>query len=264
MPTEEILGILAHAFDMLSQLLYDAHVCLLGESDEVKRCQLMTIFSSSKGRIPPCMLGLEWDRTIWFNAKDGSLIIPESASIKVSKSGLEEARKRYKGSDDLKKDIAEATDLESKARAFFQQAKTVLQTDGYHIPIALLGFPDGRQSVVNLQMNARSDKHIVIRQLASDVEKFGITSVILINEAWLSENVTRYAVDDPNRKECLQLIAVNSDGQEFAHTALFSHNKDGQIIFTGEIIDMGVINLLQPIRDAWKLQKRTFGKRTAS
>lgn len=137
LPSEEILGILAHAFDVLFQLLHDAHMRLLEESDRLN-CVWLPVFSSSEDRLPRCMLGLEWDRTLWIDLRDGSIVSPCSTSMAQSEEDLGKAARRYDGIDQFKKELSDASDLKSQALACFNGAKNVLKTDGAHVPIAIL------------------------------------------------------------------------------------------------------------------------------
>jgi tetratricopeptide (TPR) repeat protein len=251
MSDEEILTVLAHGFGVLSQLLYEAHIHFIeGPSSECS-CEFMKTSRSMKGRIPPCMLGSGWDRTQWMNAKDGSIVVPQSTSIPVSMEGIKAAKQRYGYIGTVDSPVKGARDLKGRIGGFMEMAKAILARDGYHDPIALLGFADGRLAIIKLVMNDRVDKHFVIRQLAADIERHGATWVILINEAWYSTNAVRYAAEDPERGECLQLIGANPEGEEVCYTIPFTRSDAGEIVFDEELLGVNKIHLIQPIRDVW-------------
>lgn len=262
MPGNEILEILAHAFNTLSQLLYDAHVRLL-DAIVSNECSWFHMLTSSTELLPPCLMGQEWDRTIWIDLRDGKIAMPVSKEVRPSETDLLRAAEHYKWSNNQKDKIsAAAGDLKNEAAVWFEHAKNILQVDGYHRPIALLGFPDGRKAIFSMEMIDRTEKHLQIRRLAAYIEKTGATSVILINEAWLSRGSlpsSEHAEDDPNREETLQLIASDNEGQLFVHTAIFTRNAQEKIQFTEEIAaSTDIIYMLQPIRDAW--QRRNKGE----
>jgi len=60
------------------------------------------------------------------------------------------------------------------------------------------------------------------RHIASIMKKTLATSIIIINEAWISEfdekNPFLLPSDNPNRKEALCLIAANSEGEKYNYT----------------------------------------------
>lgn len=259
MPDHEILESLAYTFNKLSEVLFDGHVQLLGESDR-KDCQWFSMVEAAKGKLPPCMIGLDWDRTLWIDLRNESIVEPSSTPVNLSEEDIGKVVKKYPELANFKDKMVTPMNLQNEASVFFEAAKFLLKKDGYHNPIALLRYADGRGKLIQLQMDDKSEKHLLIRQLAIDIEKTGANSIILINEIWASpyssEKSFLQPADDPNRKEGLQLIAADAEGQVIVHSVLFERDKNGKIQFLEEELQAkGSVYILQPIMDAWKRMK---------
>jgi len=259
LPNHEILEALVHSFDVLNQLIVDAHKSLLEQSIR-EQCPWFADMSPSIDRPPPCMLAQDWDRTILVDLHDGKIVMPVMVPHEPSKKDLQRAAKRYPFVDSLKHKLATKSSLKDEAAFLFEHAKNVLKKDGYHVPIAIVGYPDGTQSISALVMVDRTEKHLMLRNLAAQIEKTGADSVILINEIWVSshQNVKplRHAGDDPNREEALLLIATNEKGDVFVHKALFSRDKNGNITIDKEgLVTDFTMNLIEPIREVWRRRK---------
>jgi hypothetical protein len=220
------------------------------------------MLKKADGKLPPCMVAQDWDRTVWIDLHDGAVMTPVAIKMKQSsEEELRQAAERYQGAKDLKGKLSATFSLEGEASVLFEQAKNILQTDGYHLPTVLIGYPDGTKEISQLQMKNRTEKHLIMRKLAAEIEKAGADSIILIDEAWLSRGRkpprSGHAVDDPNREEVLQLIAADARGQLFVHTAVFVRDAEDKIRFTEERrTTTDIMNLLQPIKDAWNRMKK--------
>lgn len=260
LPKQEILETLVHSFKVLSQLLLDAHDKLIDEESR-NTCPWFSSQNVSRGFLPPCMLGQHWDRTIWVNIRDGSVMAPEELPVVLTPDEFQEAKERYLGLEDVKSELTRVRNLSEEAAILFQHAKNVLRTDGYHLPIALLGYPDGKKVTVSIRMEDRTEKHLVFRGLANMVERTGATSVVIINEIWFSRRPTlfRHAVDDPSREEGLQLIAADETGKQYIHTSLFFKDKNGAIIFGDEFFSTeDTVNILRPVKIIWNRRRETL------
>lgn len=260
LPEYEILDCLVHSFSVFGELLYDAHNALLDEKSR-EQCPWFATLKGISGKLPPCMVAQDWDRTVWIDLRDNSVMTPVVIPIKQSEEELNQAAERYPGINDFKRKLSATTSLEEQADVLFKQAKNMLQTDGYHSPIAIIGYPDGTERISQLKMEDRTAKHLVMRMLAVEIERTRATSIILINEVWLSRGRklprSGHAGDDPNREEALQLVAEDSSGQIYVHTAVFIRDAQKKIHFTEEHkTTTDTMNILQPIRVAWNRMKR--------
>jgi hypothetical protein len=116
---------------------------------------------------------------------------------------------------------------------------------------------DGRKDIVGLEIHDRTEKHLAIRKLAADIEKAGATSVVLINEVWVSKTdnyqLTPTGIDSPSLKEALLVIAANEKGEIYTKEVLFTRNKDGKVVLGKEVNSPhGIINLIAPIQEVWR------------
>lgn len=259
LPDHEILESLAHSFGVLSELLLDAHKVLLDQKER-DNCPWFTSVKNTKGQLPPCMIAQDWDRTVWLDLHDGSILRPVELQKPTSEEEIRKDASRYPGFIEKQGLLSSCSSLHEESSALFEDAKVILETDGYHNPIALLGYSDGRKHIVGLAMGDQTEKVLMLRKLASEVDKTGAVSVILINEAWISRG-PNYPSDGrvanyPNREEALHMIAANESGETIVHTALFIRNAKGKVEFKEEWTSTSDnVNLLQPIREVWNRRK---------
>jgi hypothetical protein len=257
LPADEILEALSHCFEMLSQLLRDAHRRLADEKGD-STCEWYKRFKDDSHLLPGCMIKQETDRTVWLRVEDGRFVHMSVSSRPEKKGTAKIVKKRYRKilEECARSPVKAPEGLEAEAKMMFKLAKGVLQTDGYHIPMAFLGYPDGRRTHVAMEMPDRSSKYLAIRRLADLVKKTGAESVILISEAWVgpAEDIDRkiYPEDSPRCKEALQLIAAAKSGELYQHTILFRKDGDGRVVFEDEALDEGVPYILLPVLQEWK------------
>src|SRR4030042_6940058 len=170
----ELLEALSHVFIVLSDLLLDAHENLCYPKDLLK-CPWHTQCRLGENRYPDAMKTQEWDRTIWLDLNTGEVLQP--ASFPVRKIDDEELKKHYPDLQHVTKKFKKLSSLEEEAYANFEIAKTMFNTDGYLVPVVILGYPDGHRDIIALQMRDRAEKHLAIRRLAAEIEKGGATSL---------------------------------------------------------------------------------------
>jgi hypothetical protein len=138
----------------------------------------------------------------------------------------------------------------------FEHAKTTLITDGFHVSIAIVEYPNGHRNIVALQMLDRTEKHLAIRRLAADIERTGATSIVFIGEAWVSSTedyrLTPVGVESPTLREALLLIAANAEGETYTRKVFFAKDKNGKTSLGKEFsVSHDEINILRPIRKVW-------------
>jgi len=256
LPDYELLESLAYVFENLNKLLLDAHINLLSE-EERSNCSW---FTHIKGKPSPCMLAQDWDRTIWVNFHTGELCTSAEFVKTLSEDDRRKTIERYPTLPGFSKALKSARTLQDEAETVFEQAKNVLLTDGYHQSMVILGFPDGRKECKALMMRDRAEKHLIFHKIAADVEKKGITSLILINEVWMAPREgwpTKYlhAEDAPNRKEALQVMAADTTCKVASYLILFEKDKDGNVHLgkEGKVTEEAA-NILAPILKVWRKQ----------
>lgn len=249
----ELLEALSHVFVVLSDLLLDAHENLYYRKDLLK-CPWYIQHKPDKDRYPDCMKAQEWDRTIWLDLNTGQMLRP--VDFPVRKIDDKEVKKHYPDLQQRTGQRKKPKDLKEEADILFEGAKTILITDGFHIPIAIVGYPDGHRDILALHMLDRTQKHLSIRKLAADIERSGATSVILIGEAWVSSTeeyrLTPVGVESPTLGEALQLVAANAKGDTYTRRVLFTKDKNGKISLGKELsVSHDEVNILRPIKEVW-------------
>jgi hypothetical protein len=249
----ELLEALSHVFVVLSDLLLDAHENLCYKEDLLK-CPWYTHQNPHKGQYLDYMKAQEWDRTIWLDLNTGQTLRP--VDFPIEQMNDEEVKKHYPGLQQDINRLQKSSDLVEEANFCFEMAKNILKTDGFHVPTAILGYPDGHRDILALQMRDRTEKHLAIRKLAADIEKKGATLVVLINEAWVSSTedyrLTPVGVESPTLGEALQLIAANAEGETYNKLIFFTKDKNEKINMGEEHnISDNKINLLAPIQEVW-------------
>jgi len=252
----ELLEALSHVFVVLSDLLLDAHENLHYRENLLK-CPWYTHQNPYKGQYVDCMKAQEWDRTIWLDLNTGQILRSAVSSVPVREIiDYEEVKRHYPDLQQHAGQRKKPKDLKEEADILFEHAKTTLITDGFHVPIAMVGYPNGHRDLVALQMLDRTEKHLAIRGLAADIERTGATSIVFIGEAWVSSTedyrLTPVGVESPTLREALLLTAANAAGKTYTRKVFFAKNKNGKISLGKEFsVSHGEINILRPVIEVW-------------
>ncbi len=255
----EVLEALSHVYIVLRDVLLDAHENL-DYVHGLLKCPWFKQHDPSRGRYPECMKGQEWDRTIWLDLKTYQILRP--TYFPVEEVNDDEVRRHYGDRQQRNCKSDKIKNLKGEADLLFEGAKNILVVDKHHIPVAILGYPDGHRDIVGLQMSDRIEKHFSIRSLAADMERAGATSVVLIGEVWVSSTegyrLTPVGVESTDLKEALQLTAANADGETYIRRILFTRDKNGNINMGKEyILSDTVDNMLAPIKEIWNKRHGT-------
>ena len=242
----ELLEALSRVYIFLSDLVLDAHKKLFCQEDLLK-CPWYTYHNTHKSRYIDCMKAQEWNRTIWLDLNTGQTLRP--VDFPVHRIDDDEVQRHYAGPQQHKAQRKKPKNLKEEADFLFDGAKNILVIDGQHLPIAIVGYPDGHRDIVGLQILNRTEKHLAIRKLAADIEKTGATSVVLINEVWVSDTknyrLTPTGVESPPLTEALQLIAANEKGETYAKQVFFTRDKSGKVNIGKEFsISHNIVNIL--------------------
>lgn len=253
----ELLEALSHVFIVLSDLLLDAYENLYYQENLLK-CPWYAHQNLCKGQYIDCMKAQEWDRTIWLDLNTGETL--QSVDFPVRKIDDKTVKKHYPDLWQRTGQRKKPKDLKEEADILFEDAKTILITDGFHIPIVIEGYPDGHRDIRALQMLDRTEKHLAIRKLAADVERSGATSIILIGEVWVSGTedyrLTPVGIENATLREALQLIAANAEGETYAKRVFFAKDENGKVGLGKEFsFSHGEINILRPVKEVWNRRR---------
>src|SRR5262249_16007248 len=143
----------------------------------------------------------------------------------------EEALARY-GSTEGELAIQPSEDILAAAAPWFEKAKRVLVTDGYHLPLVLLVMPVGRETLHFLDVPDRQAIYVTMRQIANEGERSGAVGVIHVAEFWMApvDSVLqsgRRAGDLADRREGLAVTVATAGGRQRVHMVEFSKDEHG-------------------------------------
>lgn len=255
--SREIIEATAYVYIFLLTIIISAHKDLL-DSKIMEGCSWYYKNICSFHEIIPEMLNQNWDRTIWIDLSTREIINPDFKDINLDNNILKKAKKRYRNLENTKKELDSTKNFKEQVEIFFKNAKSILLKDKTHAPIIIIGYLDGHSKIIMYPI-IKEYKYMFFRHIASLMKKTLATSIIIINEAWISEfdekNPFLLPSDNPNRKEALCLIATNSKGEKYNYTITFNKDKNGDIIFGKEFSDnykdSNDFGLLIPILSIW-------------
>jgi len=143
LPEQELLDALAYAYGRLMTLAYDCHVqanlplSQSGFSKGQRRLVLDRKIEKVDAK-PACMIASSEDRTVQLKLSTGEVMDVSPEEMKANPALQEIAKERYGEPKKVQESTDDTSDLEAMASFFFEQAKTVLQRDGDHAPMAFL------------------------------------------------------------------------------------------------------------------------------
>jgi hypothetical protein len=259
LPEHEILDALAHVYGVLSALVADAHTRLGGGNVPDKSAGVQgggALVPYSNAMTPPTCMGVdETFRIVCVKANTGQILTLRRQSFEADERKLRDAAIHYGW--DPKKDVgARGTNegLAGTARFLFEQAKRILEVDGFHLPFAFLMLPNAEMRVLGLNTTDWTDKYLVWRGIADEVKKTGATSIVVINESWLAKldpaNPAQTAAESPTRQEALTLHAASAAGEELSIVCFF-RRVNGSIEFAQDEEATIDAYFLEPLRRAW-------------
>ncbi|MDQ3196224.1 MAG: hypothetical protein M3Q32_07625, partial [Pseudomonadota bacterium] len=247
LPSHELLGVLSHCWEFLSKLLQDAP----GVHEATKDSPL-----SAEG-LPPCMVEDPELRSLWVKLATGEASSLTFEPVVLDPTKKEALLEKYEVRSVKALSSLEDASLRELAQHYFSLAKIVLRKDKYHILLVVLILRNNSIKLLQLQPEDQADKYRLWRQVAVEVKRSRARALIAISEAW---NATfdpahpfRHAVDYPNRREVLHVIAASDAGETLALIAPFER-RDGEIVFgeDEETDSGGDINLLAPVQAVWR------------
>ena len=182
LPEHELLEAVSHVYKFLFKILVDGHINLIDEKF-TSDCFWYSNRNLVKEEFTEIMAAQEWDRTIWLDLSDGEVLKPDSIEIPAINDN--KIKKRYPFLKDfIRKEKIES--FEEEAKYWFDYSKNILSADGYHDCIVFLGYPNGSVKIMQLGMQDRTEKYLMFRKLATQVEKTGANSVIIIIKSFIA------------------------------------------------------------------------------
>jgi hypothetical protein len=261
LPSHELLDALAHVYGRLAQMLVDAHTQM-----GLTAPQLMEVHGDKMISVPgggpkdgrlPCMLSRGEKLAAMFSLKDGRTFQMSRETVQLDENQARESLQKY--------GIAPAigteppTNLRMIARQTFAWTRKVFEVDGYHVPMAFLFKENKPVGQFGLEYENRSDKYLIMRELAVEVERTGADSILHIGEVWMATPAQLpahgFPSDADDRKEAIALAACSRD-ETFELTAEI--RRSDTAVTLGETVefDLAKSDMFSPIREVWEKQDK--------
>ncbi len=255
----ELLDALAHAFEILRELVLDAHHisdCVnCGIDDPMHQIDLLQI----KGKLP-CMVDFNESRFKTFSISDGQQIKAGMRRFTPNKGNVRKASRRYRLKGRVPANIV-SNDVVAFAESVVEYSKELLARDKHHTSIVFLRKPEGGWQMYNLMPKNRSEKFLLWRRLAEEAEMTNADALVDVHEVWMGRK--ELLVDEglepgeqPDRKEALQVTLFSSSGHNRVYVTPFSRGFAGRIIFGKTMVSEGdKPYYLLPILRKWGLDR---------
>lgn len=261
LPDQEVLDILAYNFGVLRSLTRDAHRQLGWEPDAAVQCDGRKTFGEGHEPVRhqdelPCMRARRNERSIHIRLGSGTPVSPVSTTVARDDSLKASIEARY-ATRQVPEPPEASTPLSRLAEIMYVIGQQILVADGYHLPTAILHYPDGSYSINQLLPEDRSEKYLLMEQLADEVSRRGATGVVFIAESWIAPfdqaRPYRPAAESPDRSEVLSLAGIGANGEAFSWLTNFARNGN-EIVLGERRATRGSSNaFLNPVRRVWGL-----------
>jgi len=259
LPDFEILDALAEVYGELSLLLDDAHrqvglpvPCLVHPEEEG---QTPVAGGGPSGGRLPCMIGHDEKRAVIYSIKTGERIVFETEELDSGEL-IRAAAERY--GTTLPSIKTQNDSLIALAESYFAHARAMFLHDGYHISMAFLYKGTELVGQHLFQPEERKDKYLLLRQLATEVDRQNADRVMLIGESWFTTKPLGdfvYPSEVAERREKLHLYASSAQNENVILTAIIVRNGD-ETSLEETVTELGVFpNILAPIRAIWEKRK---------
>jgi hypothetical protein len=273
LPDTEVLDALAHVYGQLALLVVSLHdhVGVPIPEHHPDHGEHLLRNLREDGRLASMEHPLE-DRAIYIAVKDGSTLgyRREFGRTNANADTLKKVQRRYRHFKPAKR-LTDSSTLMEVAKLYFDMARVVMARDGYH---ANMFIPLKGARPIGLAIappQNRSDKYMLMRDIARYVRRIDADGLLHIGEVWLArpEDVPRGGYPDqaPNRLEALQLTAANANGELLSFSAIIQRKliKKHKVKRLGptEIKEGARIISMAPVLEVWgkldvlRLQEKT-------
>lgn len=260
LPGRELVGACAEAFSFLNHMLEDLHRHVgMDSTSALTHGGEPVEFETSPGGLPPCMTLQDFD-VMRMRLSNGSVDVGGTRFTHTPDAkNLRMATKRYGEPPEIPRPEEWET-VADLAEWYMGTARLLMKKDRKHGWYVFLF--KGKTVVASEILIARDkpDQLVMMRELATVVERSGIDGVVEVGDCWMSE----VTMDDegfpvppalhPRRTEAISVAAEDAYGnRKYLHSPYVRRGR--RIDFAGEPVDMTsamTVNTLQPIREAWK------------
>lgn len=253
LPKFELLDAVAIAYGRIAELVQDAHrvmglkIPLTTDTKTGKEYP-----EGRQGRLP-CMIGHGDMRTGNFSLKDGTAKEYSTECIDYDEAAGEESAKRY--GIQAKEVFGNTQDNEQVLESLFKTARKMTETDGHHLTILFLLKGGKPVRIIRVEFENRGDKYLIMRSLAHDVIKLDADAAILIGESWSAPADTirpyMFAVDSPERVECLGATLVRKEGAPVYLEARFTRSDKTVTLGDTNRMEGGAHYMFASFYEAW-------------
>jgi hypothetical protein len=256
LPDWELIDALAHCYGLFSLLIRDAHrqagvpMHAMDFSGDIPH----KLSNELAGGRLPCMVASDGIRTVVLNLRTNQImqttLIPGPRGRTLDKK----AERRYDAMLTVRG--PDSTDALDWADYYMEQAKIVLARDKWHAEFAFLFHPDGSRSILTAMPADQQEKHLFMKGIAENVERFGFAGLVFVADTWIADPRDvppgKRAGEVPERKEGMTVTALRSDGAVRHLTTLYTRRL-GKIRFGETREEEGKPFFLAPVMRVWGL-----------
>lgn len=255
-PEEDISIILAYCFQFINKMVADLHKHLNISLEECDLINQETVFYSKE--ILPCMSvsGKMMNSTFKLSTKEE--LNPEVVDMEITPEIMKKAKQRYQGIKWQEKNLD--LDIVKRAYQYIEMGEEILKRDGHHSTIAFLFDEAGQPlGIIPVQAADQSEKFILMRELAKQVERLGAKELIFVGESWVASEEYKDDGDiirprnAKDRKEALSIHAITAKGESIHLISLFERDSSGKISFEETQSIEHEPAIMNPILKIWNL-----------
>ncbi|WP_044478130.1 hypothetical protein [Paenibacillus antibioticophila] len=267
LPDWEILDALSYGFNFVKDIVRDAHKqsgneyfeCPLHDSlhsltydDITGHYSCMKV--STTFRTQNIVLGNFQERTF------------ETHPVKMTDEMILAAKKRYSPKTFMQLPVNSSPEPFIFADSLNQTALQVLKKDKYHQWIQFIRIPGKGWELHSVLPEDKSDKFLIMKELAQYVKETEADCIIDINEAWISGDLDAIKSGTPvsetkDKEEALWISVITSDGKSRNYTTKFQRGYFGNIKFSETQISEGNPGYyLKPILEVWQDRNESKSK----
>ncbi|WP_418026464.1 hypothetical protein [Paenibacillus sp. JJ1722] len=182
----------------------------------------------------------------------------ETNTVKMNEQIISAAKKRYSSKIFSQLSGISKHDPFKFADTLNKVALQVLKKDKYHEWIQFIKVPYKGWELRTVNPEDKSDKFLIMKELAQYVKETKATCVININEAWISRDVDAIMDGTPvsetrDKAEALCISVITSDGKSRSYMTEFQRRYFGNIKFLEtKVSEENPGYFLKPVLDVWE------------
>lgn len=254
-PDTEVLDSLAYVFQFMFKLVIDAHI---QTKCNIESCKIIDNLHEVKindlNKKAECMIPLKEFRIKHLALSDLKERKLSSKKISLNTGIKKQVTQRYEFSSKIINVKFSNEHPFEYVEMLIKQAKNVLLTDGYHESVILLFKDDYPIGIYNIRPEDHTDKYLLWRKIASEVEQLQADALISINEAWMTQvNIEQKfaSIESDIKNEALLVTVITKNGHCRNYITRFKR-KHNKIKFNSTTIDRGKHNFIVPVLKVWE------------